>query len=168
MRSSPRRRPPVRPRLVPLIAYFTLGSAARSSAPLFLWCILLHERRSTPPPRRAGACPRRCAALPTTTGVGAGIPDGPGWTADWARQGCRALRWGVPKGRRPPPTMGWGRQPSALPGIAPSADGALGRLGISRRAWRGCFAGCGQRVFRPLRRATGALPLDPAIFSRKN
>ena len=40
-------------------------------------------------------------------------------------------------------------------GIAPSADGALGRLGTSRRARRGCFAGCGQREFRPLRRATG-------------
>ena len=37
--------------------------------------------------------------------------------------------------------------------------------GISRRARRGCFAGCGQRVFRPLRRATGALPLDPAIWA---
>ena len=44
------------------------------------------------PPCRAGACPRRCAALPTTIGVGAGIPDGPGWGAMWARQGCRALR----------------------------------------------------------------------------
>ena len=54
------------------------------------------------------------------------------------------------------------------PGFAPSADGALDDRRISRRARRGCFAGCGQRVFRPLRRATGALPLDPRIFSRKN
>ena len=53
------------------------------------------------------------------------------------------------------PLTGWERRPSALPGIAPSADGALRRWGISRRARRGCFAGCGQRVFRPLRRATG-------------
>ena len=52
------------------------------------------------------------------------------------------------------PLTGWGRRPSALPGVAPSADGALGRWGISRRARRGCYAGCGQREFRPLRRAT--------------
>ena len=32
----------------------------------------------------------------------------------------------------------------------------------------GDFAPCAARVFRPLRRATGALPLDPRIFSRKN
>ena len=64
------------------------------------------------------------------------------------------------------PVMGWGRRPYGYAvGIAPSADGALGRLGISRRARRGCFAGCGQREFRPLRRATGdAVPWTPAIF----
>ena len=28
----------------------------------------------------------------------------------------------------------------------------------------GCFARCGGRVFRAVRGATGALPLDPAIF----
>ena len=27
-------------------------------------------------------------------GVGAGIPDGPGWNAPWTRQGCRVLRNG--------------------------------------------------------------------------
>ena len=42
------------------------------------------------------------------------------------------------------PVMGWGRRPSALPGIAPSADGAMDDWGF--RAVRG--AG-----FRPLRRA---------------
>ena len=60
------------------------------------------------------------------------------------------------EGRRPPPRMGWGRRPYGFAvGLAPSADGALGRWGISRRARRGCFAGFGQRVFRPLRRVTG-------------
>ena len=43
------------------------------------------------------------------------------------------------------PLTGWGRRPSALPGIAPSADGALGRLGY--------FARCGGRVFRAVRGA---------------
>ena len=87
------------------------------------------------PPRRAGACPRRCAALPTTTGVGVGILDGPGWGAVWARQGCRALRWGDQKGRRLPPAWGWGRRPCGIAtGVAPSADGALGRLGFSPAA----------------------------------
>ena len=117
------------------------------------------------PLRRAGACPRRCAALPITTGVGAGIPDGPGWGALWARQGCRALRWGVQKGRRPPPAMGWGRRPYGFAvGIAPSADGALDDwgfravrgAGVSPAAAGGSFAGCGQRP--------EALPLDSAIF----
>ena len=40
------------------------------------------------------------------------------------------------------PLTGWGRRPSALPGVAPSADGALGRLGISPAAagdQRRCF-----------------------------
>ncbi len=54
------------------------------------------------------------------------------------------------------------------PGIPRLARRGSGRWGVSRRARRGSFAGCGQRVFRPLRRATGALPLDPRIFSRKN
>ena len=66
------------------------------------------------------------------------------------------------------PLTGCGRRPSALPGIAPSADGALGRRGVSPAAAGGYFAPCAARVFRPLRRATGALPLDPRIFSRKN
>ena len=43
------------------------------------------------------------------------------------------------------PLTGWERRPSALPGIAPSADGALGR-------W-GSFARCGGRVFRAVRGA---------------
>ena len=53
------------------------------------------------------------------------------------------------------PVMGWGRRPYGFAvGIAPSADGALGRLGISRRARRGSFARCGGREFRWLRPAT--------------
>ncbi len=98
------------------------------------------------PLRRAGACPRRCAALPITTGVGAGIPDGPGWGAVWARQGCRALRWGVQKGRRPPPRDGVG-----------TAALRLRRGDCAICGWRfgtmGDFAPCAARVFRPLRRA---------------
>ena len=52
--------------------------------------------------------------------------------------------------------------------IAPSADGALGRLG--------CFARCGGRVFRWLRpagisrsaeRDRGRCPLDPCDFLKK-
>ena len=62
---------------------------------------------------------------------------------------------GTQKGRRPPPRMGWGRRPYGFAvGIAPSADGALGRWGSSRRARRGCFARCGGREFRWLRPAT--------------
>ena len=47
---------------------------------------------------------RRRAAPPTTTGVGAGILDGPGWGAVWARQGCRALH-----GIAPPAGAHWHR-----------------------------------------------------------
>ena len=56
--------------------------------------------------------------------------------------------WGKREGRRPPPAMGWGRRLSALPGVAPSADGAFGR-------------------FRDFARCDGrpeALPLDSAIL----
>ena len=48
--------------------------------------------------------------------------------------------------------------------VAPSADGDLGRWGISRRARRGCFAGCGQRDFARCDGRPEALPLDSAIF----
>ena len=73
--------------------------------------------------------------------------------------------WGKREGRRPPPAMGWGRRLSALPGVAPSADGAFGRFRE--------FAPCAARGFRPLRRAgyfapcagrPEALPLDSAIL----
>ena len=70
----------------------------------------------------------------------------------WSRWDAPSYN-GTKEGRCPPPAMGWGRRPLASPGIAPSADGALGRWGSSRRARRGCFAGCGQRVFRPVRGA---------------
>ena len=49
-------------------------------------------------------------------------------------------------------------------GIAPVATGAWGRWGVSLAAASGSFARCGGRVFRALRGATGALPLDPAIL----
>ena len=52
------------------------------------------------------------------------------------------------------PLTGWGRRPCGIRrGDCAICGWRLGRLGISRRARRGCFAGCGQRVFRPLRRA---------------
>ena len=35
---------------------------------------------------------RRRYAPPTILNVGAGIPDGPGWSVPWTRQGCRVLR----------------------------------------------------------------------------
>ena len=62
------------------------------------------------------------------------------------------------------PLTGWGRRPSALPGIAPSADGAwnarvfrpLRRAGISCRARRGSFARCDGRP--------KALPLETTIL----
>ena len=57
-----------------------------------------------------------------------------------------------PARRRERGTMGPPRRPHGIPS---SAEDGLGRLGSSRRARRGCFAGCGQREFRPLRRATG-------------
>ena len=57
------------------------------------------------------------------------------------------------------PLTGWGRRPSALPGIAPSADGALGRWGVSRRARRGYFARCGGRP--------GLCPWTPEFFREK-
>ena len=51
---------------------------------------------------------------------------------------------------------------AAAPGIPSSAEDGLGRLGSSRRARRGCFAGCGGRGFRPVRGATGgAAPWTP-------
>ena len=98
------------------------------------------------------------------------------------RQGCRPLRpgWSMVRTsggtRRSRPTSGtvvcsWfggngkaavhhpvrggdGGLAAYAAGIAPSADGALGRWGSSRRARRGGFARCDGRVFRPLRRAT--------------
>ena len=45
---------------------------------------------------------------------------------------------------------------------------AVRGAGVSLAAASGYFARCDGRVFRPLRRATRALPLDPRIFSRKN
>ncbi len=79
----------------------------------------------------------------------------------------------------PPPSTpvgGGGEGHGLWPGIAPSADGALNdrgfrplrRAGVSRRARRGSFAGCGQREFRPLRRATGgAAPWTPRFWAAR-
>ena len=79
-----------RTHLVGADAYIGPHTAPPNIAPLV--CTENYRTGRYNPPCRAGACPRRCAALPTTIGVGAGIPDGPGWGAVWARQGCRALR----------------------------------------------------------------------------
>ena len=86
------------------------------------------------------------------------------------RQGCRPLRSGWLMVRtgggthrcRPTNTTdcpawfgGRVRRPWGLrPGGSARCGGRFG-TGISRRARCGCFAGCGQQVFRPLRRATG-------------
>ena len=127
---------------------------------------------------RAGACTRRRAALPTTTGVGAGIdamtslarrrtlptttgvgagiPDGPGW--------------GAQKGRRPPPRDGVGTAALRLTpwrlrhlrmalwddwGVR-----AVRGAGISPAAAGGSFAPCAGRP--------GALPPGPLRFFEKN
>ncbi len=92
--------------------------------------------------RRAGPmCPAAGTGSPECTGHRhPHRTDCPAWFAGRIR-----YRTPCDKAAVRHPLTGWGRRPSALPGIAPSADGALGRLG--------CFAGCGQRVFRPLRRA---------------
>ena len=129
------------------------------------------------PPCRAGACLRRCAALPTTTGVGAGIPDGPGWGAVWARQGCRALRQccAAPHHARCGTfqstasavttllhvslfhlTLTKGRRPPPADGVGTAALGLTPRrLRHLRMAlWTiGDFAPCAARVFRWLRPA---------------
>ena len=53
---------------------------------------------------------------------------------------------GYKKGRRPPPAMGGdGGLAAYAAGIAPSADGALGRWGVSLAAASGYFARCGGR-----------------------
>ena len=62
-------------------------------------------------------------------------------------------RWptrSAPQGRRCGP---W-----PLAGIPPSADGGLGREGVSRRARRGCFARCGGRP--------GRCPWTPRFFEK--
>ena len=74
---------------------------------------------------------------------------------------------GTQKGRRPPPAMGWGWRPSASPGIAPSADGALDDwgfravrgAGVSLAAASGYFARCGGRPV--------ALPPGPLRFGQR-
>ena len=67
-------------------------------------------------------------------------------------------KWPLPS----TPAEGGDRGHGHWPGVAPSADGAMDdwgfravrSAGVSPVATGGCFAGCGQRVFRPLRRAT--------------
>ncbi len=98
------------------------------------------------------------------------------------RQGCRPLRSGWLMVRtgggthrcRPTNTTdcpawfgGRVRRPWGLrPGGSARCGGRFG-TGISRRARCGCFAGCGQQVFRPLRRATGgAAPWTPRFGQR--
>ena len=76
---------------------------------------------------------------------------------------CSAERIRCDRTRRPPvpPTAGWDRRPCGIAaGIAPSADGALERLGISPAAAGGSFAPCAGRP--------GALPPGPLRFFEKN
>ena len=130
------------------------------------------------PPCRAGACPRRRDAPSTILEVGAGIPDGPKWKCNMgASRMPRPTVGGTKKAAvRHPRWGGDGGLTADAVGIAPSADGALGRWGISRRARRGYFARCGGRVFRWLRPAgvspvatgdRGRCPLDPCDFLKK-
>ena len=67
-------------------------------------------------------------------------------------------RYGVYDPRRPP-RRGGGEGHGHWPEIAPSADGALERLG--------CFAGCGQREFRALRGATKGSAFGNRDFLKK-
>ena len=104
------------------------------------------------PPSRAGACPRRRDAPSTILDVGAGIPAGPGWAMVWARQGCRALRWGYKKGRCPPPAMGWGRWPCGI---------AAGLRYLQMALWD-------DGGFRAVRGATGsAAPWTPRFWAAR-
>ena len=101
------------------------------------------------PPSRAGACPRRRDAPSTILDVGAGIPAGPGWAMVWARQGCRALRWG-------------GTKKAAVRHPLWGGDGGLAALP------RDC-AICGWRFgtieeFAPCAARLGALPPGPRDF----
>ena len=66
------------------------------------------------------------------------------------------------------PLTGWGRRPCGIRrGNCAICGWRYGRLGISRRARRGCFAGCGQREFRPLRRATKGSAFGNRDFLKK-
>ena len=149
---------------------------------------------------------RRRYAPPTILNVGAGIPDGPGWSVPWTRQGCRVLRnsyafapvrrsttpgtarrhtqvppyeWdgslfgvrGKRESRRPPPRQrvadgGFGAVGNG-PGDCAICGWRYGRLGISPAAAGGCFAGCGQREFRPVRGATKGSAFGNRDFLKK-
>ena len=65
-------------------------------------------------------------------------------------------RWMAPAVHPTGPAAGAMGPSWTAPGVAPSADGALGRWGVSRRARRGNFARCDRRP--------EALPLVSAIF----
>ena len=77
---------------------------------------------------------------------------------------------GTQKGRRPPPRMGWGRRPYGFAvGIAPSADGALGRFGVFRPLRRaGISLAAASGYFAPCEARPGALPPGPLRFFEKN
>ena len=98
--------------------------------------------------------------LSIPSGVGAGIPDGPGKNTPRTRQGCRVLRNGhCTDDPRRPPLQGRRRGSWPLAGIAPSADGAGDDRGF--RAVRGAGispATAGDR---------GRRPLDPCDFLKK-
>ena len=96
---------------------------------------------------------------------GAVRPYSPGGTCRCSPVNVTALPAGVgglhivrlPDGCSPPSTpQGRRRGPWPTAGDCAICGWRFGTLG--------CFAPCAARVFRPLRLATGALPLDPAIF----
>ena len=118
------------------------------------------------PTRRAGpmcpAAPYR-VALTGAWGrmrnrfVGRGILDASMAHSIRGRQGCRPLHPAEKMAPTVHPTGGGGGGHGAVgdgPGDCAICGWRFGRLGISRRARRGCFARCGGREFRWLRPAT--------------
>ena len=137
-----------------------------------------HERTANKERRAAPVCAAAGRQLPFSTGR----------LVPLCRAGaCPRRRWGFrlrPNAgnndtgyrKRPPSSTRYGVGTAAL-GLTPWGLRPLRRAlrdngvfrwlrpaGVSRRARRGSFARCGGRVFRALRGATGALPLDPAIL----
>ena len=87
-----------------------------------------------------------------------------------AYHSCVRQRYRVPllvDGSRRPPRGGGGESHGHWPWVAPSADGALERLGVSPAAAGGRFAPHAARVFRPLRRTTNGFAFGNRDFLKK-